>query len=612
MRKRKAFEDRLRQQRYNINVWLKYAAFEESQKDFRRARSVYERAFDVDSRNPTVWMKYAEMEMRHKHLNHARNIWDRAVTLLPRTNIFWYKYAQFEQMLGNIPGARQIFERWMRWKPETPAWVAYVKMEMRCNERERARQIFERFIRCHATVESYLRYAKFLEKDLRDAPGARALYERSFSELDEQSSNDERLYIAFAKFEERQKQVERARVLYRYALERLPRAQAPALYAIFVQFEKQHGDRDAIEDVIVSKRRFQYEQEIKADQCNYDVWFDYARLEESQGDPAHIREVYNRAIACLPPEQDKRLWRRYIYLWINFALYEELEAKDMARAEQVYKLCLDSVIPHEKFTFSKMWILYSQFLIRMKKLREARELLGRALRFCPTHRIFRHAIELETQLGAINACRALHQRYIMWAPTSSSAWIRFAEFETDLGELDRARAIYEMALTQPNVDLAEAVWARYIELEIHQANYDGVRALYERLLTQSGPGAVKVWVGYALFETELDPSVARSVFERASKSIPRELKDERATLLDSWRDFEDGYGTPETRAAVQAKLPRREKKKRPIISKDGQTLGWEEYIEYEFPEDKQEARSRFLAAARDWKMQSEGSDAPPS
>jgi len=55
-------------------------------------------------------------------------------------------------------------------------------------------------------------------------------------------------------------QLERARVLYRYALEHLPRAQAPALYAVFVQFEKQHGDRAAIEDVIVAKRRFQYEQ----------------------------------------------------------------------------------------------------------------------------------------------------------------------------------------------------------------------------------------------------------------------------------------------------------------------------------------------------------------
>lgn len=52
---------------------------------------------------------------------------------------------------------------------------------------------------------------------------------------------------------------------------------------MFIGFEKSHGDREAIEDVIVSKRRFQYEEELKQSPMNYDVWFDYIRLEESYG-----------------------------------------------------------------------------------------------------------------------------------------------------------------------------------------------------------------------------------------------------------------------------------------------------------------------------------------
>lgn len=82
--KRKDFEDQLRRKRQNIGIWCKYALWEASQSDFERARSVFERALDVDYRNQTLWLKYAEMEMKHKFLNHARNIWDRAVTLLPR------------------------------------------------------------------------------------------------------------------------------------------------------------------------------------------------------------------------------------------------------------------------------------------------------------------------------------------------------------------------------------------------------------------------------------------------------------------------------------------------------------------------------------------------
>jgi hypothetical protein len=57
-----------------------------------RARSIYERAIDVDYRNITIWIKYAEMEMKNKFINHARNVWDRAVVLLPRVDQLWYKY----------------------------------------------------------------------------------------------------------------------------------------------------------------------------------------------------------------------------------------------------------------------------------------------------------------------------------------------------------------------------------------------------------------------------------------------------------------------------------------------------------------------------------------
>ena len=35
----------------------------------------------------------------------------------------------------------------------------------------------------------------------------------------------------------------------------LPQASAPSLYQRFVAFEKQHGDREGIEQVVVSKRR---------------------------------------------------------------------------------------------------------------------------------------------------------------------------------------------------------------------------------------------------------------------------------------------------------------------------------------------------------------------
>ena len=55
----------------------------------------------------------------------------------------------------------------------------------------------------------------------------------------------------------------------------------------------------------------------------------------------------------VPPAQEKRYWQRYIYLWINYALWEELEADEPQRTREVYRAALKT-IPHSQFTFAKV------------------------------------------------------------------------------------------------------------------------------------------------------------------------------------------------------------------------------------------------------------------
>src|SRR5690606_37643010 len=108
-------------------------------------------------------------------------------------------------------------------------------------------------------------------------------------------------------------------------------------------------------------------QEIKANPNNYDIWFDYSRLEEQEGELSRARQVYERAIAQVPPTSDKRHWRRYIHLWIKYAIFEELVAQDLDRARAVYVECLE-LLPHRTFTFAKIWLLYARFEVRRKNL----------------------------------------------------------------------------------------------------------------------------------------------------------------------------------------------------------------------------------------------------
>lgn len=77
-------------------------------------------------------------------------------------------------------------------------------------------------------------------------------------------------------------------------------------------------------------------QEVADNPFNYDAWFDYIRLLENEELPREeVEDLYERAIANVPPHEEKRYWRRYIYLWINYALYQEMIAHDTEKTRQV-------------------------------------------------------------------------------------------------------------------------------------------------------------------------------------------------------------------------------------------------------------------------------------
>ena len=44
-------------------------------------------------------------------------------------------------------------------------------------------------------------------------------------------------------------------------------------------------------------------QEVKNNPHNYDAWFDYLRLVEKEGEADQVREIYERAIANVPPSR---------------------------------------------------------------------------------------------------------------------------------------------------------------------------------------------------------------------------------------------------------------------------------------------------------------------
>ncbi|WCJ19059.1 Pre-mRNA-splicing factor CLF1 [Euphorbia peplus] len=538
--------------------------------DYRlRKRKEFENLIGRVGWNISVWINYAQWEESQKDLTRARSVWERALELHYRNHTLWLKYAEFEMKNKFINHARIVWDRAVTLLPRVDQlWYKYIHMEEMLGNVAGARHVFERWM----AWEPDLSYIKF---ELR--------------------------YNEFERF-----------------VHCHPKVSACIRYA---KFEMKNG---GIEDAIVGKRRFQYEDQVRKNPLNYDGWFDYIRLEESVGNKARIREVYQRAIANLPPAEEKRYWQRYIYLWINYALYEELDAQDVERTRDVYRECFN-LIPHKKFSFAKIWLLAAQYEIRQLNLQGARQILGNAIGKAPKDKIFKKYIEIELQLGNIDRCRKLYEKYLEWSPENCYAWSKFAELERSLSETERARAIFELAIAQPALDMPELLWKAYIDFEISEGEYDKTRQLYDRLLDRTKH--LKVWISYAKFEASAMEEVvegvdsledqkrkciqnARRVFDEAVnyfRTSAPELKEERAMLLEEWLNAEVSFGELGDVSLVQSKLPKKLKKRRPISSEDG-LAGLEEYIDYIFPEETKAPNLKILEAAYKWKRQKLSAD----
>ena len=208
-----------------------------------------------------------------------------------------------------------------------------------------------------------------------------------------------------------------------------------------------------------------------------------------------------------------------------------------------------------------------------------------ALGICPKDKLFRGYIDLEIQLREFNRCRILYQKFLEFGPENCITWMRFAELELLLGDIDRARAIYELAVSQPRLDMPELLWKAYIDFEVGQEESDKARELYERLLERTLH--VKVWMSYAQFElscgevategdegsderSEESVTRARRVYERANQALRSvSSKEERVVLLEAWKAFEEKYGDDESRQKLQQRLPRRVKRRQRIQAEDG-------------------------------------------
>lgn len=638
---RRDYEQHINQNRLNTGQWLRYAKWEaETNHEIKRARSIYERALQVNVEHIPFWTSYINLEISNGFVNHARNLLERAIAILPRVDKFWYTYIQMEETLHNPAKVRQLFEKWVTWGPSTRVWDAYVEFEKRWKESDNVRNVFKRYLILNPKGSVWLSWINF-EIPMGDIQYIRNVFESAIDTLLLHDMNDDSIPTIIRKWtrwELKQGEQKRAKEIFQNILDKSKFNFHPEQYEKLFNLSLDFREYPASESLQkeenhYEKRKLTYFLNIESNPRDVDSWWLLLDLLEG----TELIEYMELSISreTVPQDNTKTLtWCRYIYLWIKYAFYQEFVIKDVDRTREIWNDCL-KVIP-SGFTFGKIWILLAEFEIRNSDdgVDKARKVLGRAIGTLkePKNKIFKYYIKLEKRLGEYDRVRKIYQKWLELSLTSGKSQsveilLDFIDFEKELQEYERCESLFYLGLELAQNELVsrslnpfDYLYVSFIEYYKELFEYDKARALLKDILKEHDD--VKLWIFLANFESSipneeqlrrfnelLSPTFefqieeeqkqnSRTVFEDALKNFTAKQSDEeRVIILQAWKGYEEKYGDSNTIAKVTEKFPQ-------ILKRTRQHNGLhEEYLEYVFPADDNTADkdfSKFLMNAKAW------------
>ncbi|KAI5675372.1 hypothetical protein M9H77_06322 [Catharanthus roseus] len=259
---------------------------------------------------------------------------------------------------------------------------------------------------------------------------------------------------------------------------------------------------------------------------NYEVLKKYIDLEKKRGNQIGVRRIFEKALEDLP--FGRKEWTDYIYLWLDYAYFEEFEAKDIEKARGIYSRCTRLISRYGMFLFPEVWISAAKLEINESDFDKARTLLESGIEKSPAREIFQIYIEMEFKLGHVIRCQTLFMRYVQWSKDDDfCSWIEYTNFEKSQLNPNRARFIYDIAISQPALYKCRQLWDSYIDFEVSEGEFDKARELFEILLKRTKN--VNVWIKYARFEAFM----VKDVFhEKDVVKLDEKLKQNEEEIVD--------------------------------------------------------------------------------
>ncbi|KAI5966189.1 CLF1 [Candida pseudojiufengensis] len=635
--KRKEYEQQINKNKLNYGQWLRYARWElEHNHDFARARSIMERALDVDIQHIPFWIQYIQFELINKNINHARNLLERAITKLPKVNKLWFFYIQTEEMLKNYTKVRELFERWIEWNPDESCWDAYIHFESRYEEIDNVRNIYKRYVSSHNDGEIWLKWIDYeLTNNESDKLVIRAIFESAVdSFLEKLNSNgieNEELFsqiiAKWLRWESKCMEYDRVKQIRTILVSndrfKFSAKIKNAIYNSINEVEAILGDKDSIESGIIFKRKAKYEKDIEEDPCNFESWWSLISIIIQSDEEALIRQTFKKAVSNIPSIEfgKSETWKKFILLWQRYAFWEEFDNKELELARQVWNDCI-KILTHQYFTSGKIWIGLFEFELRnnaLEGLTKARKTFGKAMglmnKYGPKPKVIKYYIKFESKLAEWDRVRSIYQKWlelsIIFGLRCNRIVKRYLKFEMELGETERCESVLKMVLGLGNDERTarsfdqEDMFNLAVDFFTDEMKYEEIRMLYRDRIKLNP--TTDNWIALALFESSIPSSAqleeylaveneefeidigeeqltnTREVFNEADYYFKsRNDNESRKVILEAFKDYEEVNGDEISLNSINARLPERIKKRRNI---DGIE---EEYYDYIFNDEKED------------------------
>ncbi|EZA47443.1 Pre-mRNA-splicing factor SYF1 [Ooceraea biroi] len=520
-------------------IWMDYCTLMTEQCYITRTRQVFDRSLRAlpITQHHRIWPLYIDFLKKHDVYETAVRVFRRYLKLAPEDTEEYARdiYEEAIQTVTTVRDFTQVFDAYAQFEElslkklleeatENPTEEDDIKLELRM---ARLENLMERRLLLlnsvllrqnpHNVAEWHKR-VKLYEGQPHEIINT---YTEAVQTVQPQLAVGKlhTLWVAFGKFYEENGQVEDARVVFEKATH-VPYTKVDDLASVWCEWAEMEIRHDNCNEALklmhrattMPARKVAYHDETETVQMrlykSLKVWSMYADLEESFGTFRTCKAVYDKII-------DLKIATPQII--INYGLFLE-ENKYFEEAFRAYEKGI------ALFKWPNVYDIWNTYLTKFlkryggTKLERTRDLFEQCLEHCPSkyaktlyllyakleeeHGLARHAmsvyeratnavlpeerfdmfniyIKKAADIYGVPKTRQIYEKAIevLNDENTREMCLRFAEMETKLGEVDRARAIYAHCSQICDPRVTSNFWQVWKEFEVRHGNEDTMREM---------------------------------------------------------------------------------------------------------------------------------------